>query len=327
MLTTGAIVPIHDAARGDVGPGDDFRTMGYIILSRDRRSVAEIDRESSSWYRPGTDTTPPEWDAACLARLQSAEISLEDHVTHLTARNWLGFNARLRLVTEPGRSSAPQANLHPKPPAASGPAPPEDTQDVDAEGEWPETLPPVADAAGRTASAPTAGPGAPTETIFPPPNSTSSSLHRVVLPELALPPPKSSSPPQGGRAPRDPTPTAPTETHERPSGGEEAPVVELLYPGGVKVRADKPSSPAQGGRVPRDPTPTAPTDAQEQPSGGGDAPMGELLYPGVVEVNAGMEAPARDQNELSPPAGAAPEASDDVEMRGELPPVRRRSDE
>ena len=34
VLTTGSIIPIHDAIRGDVGPGDDYRKMGYIVLNR-----------------------------------------------------------------------------------------------------------------------------------------------------------------------------------------------------------------------------------------------------------------------------------------------------
>ena len=113
VLTTGSIIPIHDAIRGEVGPSDDYRKMGYIVLNRRERVLTEICRESSSCYRPEPGTAPPGWDAACLARLRSAEVSLEEHVAHLTARDWLGCTTRLRLVTEPGRPAAPRADAAP----------------------------------------------------------------------------------------------------------------------------------------------------------------------------------------------------------------------
>jgi hypothetical protein len=165
VLTTGAIIPIHDAVRGDVGLGEDSRKMGYIILNRERRDITEIGRKPSRWYRPEPGTAPPEWDQACLARLQSAEISLEAHVAHLTARDWLGFNTRRRLVTDPGRPAAPRADSAPTPPAASGPAPPVDTLDADTEGAWPETLPPIPDATTYAAPEPAVDSGVPAETI------------------------------------------------------------------------------------------------------------------------------------------------------------------
>ena len=79
VLTTGAVVPIHDARREDVNPGEDYRSMRYIILRRTRarlrRQVGTFPTGIARPIRPRHNATRRVWHGSGRRKSPSKTIS------------------------------------------------------------------------------------------------------------------------------------------------------------------------------------------------------------------------------------------------------------
>ena len=98
VLPTGGALRMRAATRLDTGASVDPRDRVCIDIGTQPIERVSVERDEAKWFNVDQDPDGARVDPVAMTRLNDAGLVIDDHLDHLTPRQWSNANVRLAVA-------------------------------------------------------------------------------------------------------------------------------------------------------------------------------------------------------------------------------------